>query len=89
MYSVEKAMSDKPPWHIAGYNKNDIASVRRYKRALCLSKMQADLILWEQNGVIDLPHFAARVAYRRFCVEHWQDYLEETVDHRSNHLWRQ
>lgn len=81
-------MSDKPPWHIAGYDKNDIASARRYKRSLILSRMQDDLILWEQNGMIDLPKYAARIAYRRACVAHWQDYLDETFDHRQKRHWR-
>lgn len=52
---------------------------RRYRRSRDLVRFQRDLDIWKRAGTLDHPRNAAKVAYRRECLQRWEDYLEGRI----------
>lgn len=52
------------------------AALRRYARAQRLTQFARELATWQRLGTLDHPRNAARVAYRRACLDNWATYLD-------------
>ncbi len=68
------------PWHITPPAITQTEENRRYQRSLRLTQFQRDLDTWKRIGAIDNPRYAERVAYRRMCIERWQEYLDGKIE---------
>lgn len=69
------------PWKVSVPDQHhDTEVYRRYQRSLRLSQFARDLAAWERVGMLDHPRYRERAAYRRTCIERWQDYLDGLID---------
>ena len=67
------------PWKAAAPlpdSRSDQPGNRRYKRAVALSDMARKLA----GRLATVPRYAASVQHWRFCIEHWEDYLDGKID---------
>jgi hypothetical protein len=65
-----------PPWHqTPPAPGSDDGAMLRYKRSLTLTRMAREV-----EALKNRPHYAKKVEYNRYCIEHWQEYLSGTID---------
>lgn len=72
------ASSRNDPWHVPIPDSRSDPANKRYVRSLRLSDFKRQVAMFATK-----KHWQSRLAYRRYCLEHWQDYLDGAIDHRA------
>lgn len=71
----------KKPWYLpTPLESRATEAYRRYLRSLRLDQFARELAAWKLAGLLGDPALSERVAYRRLCLERWQEYLDGRID---------
>jgi len=75
------ALKKTDPWYVPlPDSRSDLEANRRYARAVRLSEMREYIARVERMDGRTQAHYADGVAYRRGCLERWQDYLDGKIE---------
>lgn len=73
-------LDPKQPWYMTPPRQGDREQLLRYQRALRLSTMQRENEVFQANADHDLTRRRNdMIKYRKYCIEHWQEYLDGKV----------
>lgn len=73
------ALSKDDSWYVPLPDSRTDPAMRRYNRALALSRMQHEVEMYEKRPDAH-PRRRQAIEHRRYCLANWQAYLDGTID---------